>query len=136
MPGRRPSCVERRARTTLPRAVGVAQGLYFLGTGLWPLLHMRSFLAVTGPKHDLWLVNTVGALIAVAGAALLTASWEDRLTPDIRRLAGGSALALGAVDVIYSWRRRIPPVYLIDGATEAALLAFWISGASRPPRSH
>jgi hypothetical protein len=110
--------------------------VYFLVTGLWPLLHMRSFLAVTGRKHDLWLVNTVGALVAVTGAVLLTAASGDRLTPDIRRLAGGSALALGAVDVIYSWRRRIPPVYLVDGVAEAALLAFWLSGASRSPRSH
>ena len=136
MLARRPSGVEQGSPTTLAQAVGVAQGAYFLGTGLWPLLHMRSFLAVTGPKHDLWLVNTVGALIAVVGIALVTASSEDRLTPDIRRLAAGSALVLGAIDVIYSWRRRIPPVYLIDGVTEAALLAFWISGASRPRRSH
>jgi hypothetical protein len=132
----RPASVKQRPRATAAQAVGVAQGLYFLGTGLWPLLHMRSFLAVTGPKYDLWLVNTVGALIAVVGTALVTASCEDRLTPDIRRLAAGSALALGAIDVIYSWRRRIPPVYLIDGVTEAALLAFWICAASRPRRSH
>ena len=122
--------------TKAVRAVWVGQGAYFLVTGLWPLLHMRSFLAVTGPKHDLWLVNTVGALVAVTGAVLLTAAAGDRLTPDLRRLAGGSAFALGAVDVIYSWRRRIPPVYLVDGVAEAALLAFWLSGASRSPRSH
>lgn len=39
------------------------QGIYYVASGLWPLLHMRSFEAVTGPKRDKWLVNTVGALI-------------------------------------------------------------------------
>src|SRR5437879_6174180 len=34
----------------------LAQGLYFLLTGLWQLLSISSFQAVTGPKHDLWLV--------------------------------------------------------------------------------
>jgi hypothetical protein len=29
------------------------QGAYFLVTGVWPLVHMPSFLAVTGPKTDL-----------------------------------------------------------------------------------
>jgi hypothetical protein len=41
---------------------------------------MPSFLAVTGPKTDLWFVQTVGALIAVVGAALLLAACSGRIT--------------------------------------------------------
>jgi hypothetical protein len=41
---------------------------------------MRSFLAVTGPKTDLWLVKSVGILIAVIGAALVVAGMNERVT--------------------------------------------------------
>jgi hypothetical protein len=109
----------------VPNAVALAQGAYFTATGLWPLLHMRSFLAVTGPKTDLWLVKTVGALIAVAGGTIAVAALRDRVTPEVRMLAGGTAAALGAVDVVYTAQRRIPPIYLLDGAIEAAIVAFW-----------
>jgi len=32
--------------------IALAQGLYFAGTGIWPLVHMRSFEAVTGRKTE------------------------------------------------------------------------------------
>ena len=34
-----------------------AQGALYVVTGVWPLLHMASFEAVTGPKTDDWLVR-------------------------------------------------------------------------------
>lgn len=42
----------------LLRFVLLAQGSYYFITAVWPLAHMRSFLAVTGPKTDLWLMGT------------------------------------------------------------------------------
>jgi hypothetical protein len=111
--------------------LGLTQGAYFLATGIWPLLHMRSFLRVTGYKHDLWLVRTVGALVAVSGAAVLSAARRDRLTGEIAFLAAGTAGALGAVDAIYTSRRRIPPIYMLDGVAEAAIVALWL-GLPRP----
>ena len=42
--------------------LAIAQGAYFLGTGVWPLVLMPSFESVTGPKVDKWLVRTVGVL--------------------------------------------------------------------------
>ena len=59
---------------SLARGVAVMQGLYFLATGAWPLVSMDTFLRVTGPKTDLWLVNAVGLLVCVAGFALLVAA--------------------------------------------------------------
>jgi hypothetical protein len=58
------------------------QGVYYLVTGVWPLVSMDTFLRVTGPKTDLWLVNTVGALIAVIALALLVAAWRRRATAE------------------------------------------------------
>ncbi len=37
--------------------------------GLWPLLHMRSFEQVLGPKTDRWLVRTVAGLMLASGLA-------------------------------------------------------------------
>src|SRR5512133_1742752 len=93
------------------RAALMAQGVYFLATGVWPLLHMRSFEAVTGPKVDRWLVKTVGLCVLCIGAALYSAGRRHRVTPEIRGLAVASAAALGAVDVYYGGvRRRISPI--------------------------
>jgi hypothetical protein len=43
------------------RRILALQALYYLATGLWPLVHLPSFEAVTGPKTDDWLVHMVGA---------------------------------------------------------------------------
>lgn len=105
--------------------VAMLQGLFYLVTGLWPLLHIQSFLKVTGPKTDLWLVKTLGVLISVIGAALGIAGVQRSVNREIALLGVGSAAGLTAIDVIYVARRRIPPVYLLDAAVEVALILGW-----------
>jgi hypothetical protein len=112
----------------LPK-VALVQGLYYLATGLWPIFHINSFLLVTGPKTDLWLVKTVGILVAVIGAVLLSASRSRRLTDEIILLAAGSALGLAIIDVVYA--RHISSVYLADAAAELCLVALWATGRAR-----
>lgn len=113
------------------RALAVVQGLFYLVTGIWPLLHMRSFERVTGPKVDHWLVRTVGVLISVIGAVLLLGGRRGRVGPELRLLAAGSALGLAGIDVVYVSRRRISPVYLLDAVAELALAAAWAIAARR-----
>lgn len=110
--------------------LAIGQGAFYLATGLWPIVHLRSFEAVTGDKTDDWLVKTVGAMITVAGAAMLSAGLRGRVTPEIGMLAAGCAAALGAVDVIYTVKRVIPPIYLADAAVEAGLVAAWTAIAA------
>lgn len=110
-------------------ALAVAQGAFYVATGVWPILHMRSFEAVTGEKTDDWLVKTVGALIAVAGVTMTVAGLRRRVTPEIALLAAGSAAALAAVDVIYTQKGVIPPVYLLDAVAEAGLIGAWTAAA-------
>jgi hypothetical protein len=113
---------------------GTVQAAYYALTGAWPLVAYRSFEAVTGRKREPWLVRTVG-LLTVAIAAAIWADPHGRTAPG-RRLAIGSALAYGIVDVYYAAvRRRISPVYLADAAVETGLLAAWIFGAARLPGS-
>jgi hypothetical protein len=100
----------------------LAQGVYYLGTGVAPFLSRRVFEALTGRKRDWWLVETVGGVVAVAGGTLLSAVRGDRVTPETVALAAGCAATLAAVDVVYVARRRIAPTYLLDAAAQLALL--------------
>ncbi len=109
----------------LIRGATTGQGLYYLLTGLWPLVSIRTFQMVTGPKVDLWLVKTVGVLITVVGAVLTVAGFRRRVTPEIERLAAGSAAGFTGIDTVYVARRRISPIYLADAAAEIGLLVLW-----------
>jgi hypothetical protein len=109
--------------------------MYYGLTGVWPLLSRRSFEAVTGSKVDWWLVQTVGVLVTAIGATLTTAGAQDRVTPDLERLAAGAALGLAAVDVAHGARGRISRIYLVDAAAELALAAAWLAVARRGRRS-
>jgi hypothetical protein len=104
------------------RTVLAAQGAYYLATGVAPFVSRRAFEAVTGPKLEWWLVETVGVLVSAIGGGLVSAVARDRVTPEIVGIAAGAAAGLGAIDVVYTARGRIAPTYLIDAAAQAALL--------------
>jgi hypothetical protein len=116
-----------RATTT----VCAIQGAYFFATGLWPLVHMRSFERVTGRKRDDWLVETVGALVAVGGAVMLRAAAARAVDRSTAMLAVGSAAALGAVETVHALRGRISRIYLLDALLELALIAGWTAASMR-----
>ncbi|WP_205510520.1 hypothetical protein [Longitalea arenae] len=94
------------------------QGVYYILTGLWPLLHLPSFLAVTGDKTDIWLVKMVGCLAATIGIYLI---YSLRESP-ARLLAILSAFSFGIIDVYYVYQDVILPVYLGDAIVEAILI--------------
>jgi hypothetical protein len=106
----------------------ISQGAFYLSSGVWPLISMRTFERVTGPKTDKWLVKTVGVLVSVIGGTLVVSGLQGKSEPATRLLAAGSAVGLSAIDVTYVAKRRISPVYLLDAALEIALTAAWILG--------
>ncbi|HEY0607113.1 MAG TPA: hypothetical protein VGD58_29610 [Herpetosiphonaceae bacterium] len=110
----------------LLRIVALAQALYYIPTGIWPLVSIDTFQKVTGPKTDLWLVKTVGLLITVVGAALTMAGLRRSMGPELPLLGIGSAATLTAIDVVYVARRRISPIYLLDALGEVLLIGGWI----------
>jgi hypothetical protein len=121
--------------SALARPLAAAQGLYYLSTGIWPLVHMRSFEAVTGPKIERWLVKTVGVLATAIGFTLLGRARRGGSFADARTLAVTSAIGFAAVDFWYaSARRRISPIYLLDAAAEVALAGLWLTAARAPAR--
>jgi hypothetical protein len=103
----------------------LSQGMFYVATGLWPIIHLRSFERVTGPKVDKWLVRTFGGLVAAVGTTLIVGAFDKQPSKALRVLGIGSALALGAADLVYSLRGRISKVYLGDAAAEGAIAATW-----------
>lgn len=115
--------------------IAYGQGLFYLITGLWSLVHMRSFERVTGSKTDTWLVKTVGLLLALVGALLVRAARRGAINGDLRWLGAGSAAVLAGIDITYVARGRIPQIYLLDAVAELAFTLGWVR-AGLDERSH
>jgi hypothetical protein len=100
------------------------QSAYYGITGLWPILHLRSFEAVTGPKVDDWLVHMVGLLAGTIGVVLGSATLRNRIrSPEVVLLAATSAGAFAAIDLWYGLTGRISPVYLADAVVQICVIA-------------
>lgn len=113
----------------MARLVAIAQGLYFVVSGLWPVLHLPSFLQVTGPKTDLWLVQSFGLLVTGIGLGLLLSTRQHREQAALP-IGLATATALCAADIWFVSQGVISNVYLLDAAAEAVLGAGWLGAWS------
>lgn len=93
--------------------------------GLWPLIHLRSFEAVFGPKVDRWLVKTVAGLLVVNGLTQLATRRDSRSIAQARLLGVGTAGVLAAIDFRYAPRGRISRMYLVDALVEIGWIVAW-----------
>lgn len=118
-----------------PAQMARAHGAFNMLGGLWPLVHLRSFEGVFGPKYDRWLEHTVAGLLVTVGYAQWRAG-TDEDWPHARLLGIGTAGTLLAIDLVYVPRGRLRWTYLIDAAEEIALLAGWavVSRRTAPVR--
>jgi len=107
------------------RLLRLTGGFYFL-TGIWPVVHIHSFMEVTGPKTDIWLVKTVGLLITALSIGLLRSSFRNVVQPDLVLVVLGFAGFLTAVDIYYNITDVIAPVYLTDAVAEILLILAWL----------
>ena len=114
------------------RLVLTVQAMYYLITGAWPILHLGSFEAVSGPKTDDWLVRMVALLVVVIGATLWAAVRRRTWTREIQVLAIGSALAFAAVDIRYALGGTISAIYLADAGLELAFVALLLTYLAAP----
>jgi hypothetical protein len=104
----------------------LVQGLYFAITGIWPLLSIESFMFITGPKTDIWLVKTLGAIFFCEGACFLAAAVLREISVPVALLALMNALALIFVDVYYYSKGIIAITYLGDAFAELVFAVAWI----------
>jgi len=114
------------------RLVASLQGVWNVVTGVWPIVHPASFVAVAGPKTDLWLVQTFGAYLATIGVVLLLGG---RATPPPRGLAWLgmlSAAVLMVADLVFVSAGRMDRIYLADAAVELGWVLWWsVAGLGR-----
>ena len=101
----------------------VVQAAYYLITGLWPLVSLRTFEMVTGPKTDDWLVRMVGLLAAAIGTALLSGAWRETPKRETLVLAILSAVSFAAIDVVYTLNGTISSIYLADAVVQAIFIS-------------
>ncbi|HET7224860.1 MAG TPA: hypothetical protein VFK69_04010 [Candidatus Eisenbacteria bacterium] len=121
------------ARGLRPR-VALAQGIWYVATGLWPIADARSFQDITGPKDDVWLARTCGMLIALLGGALLFARARRRIGAETLFLGIASALALAFADALIATSGAGTQAYLFDAALEIVFAGLWAFGRGGDPR--
>jgi len=104
----------------------IVQGTYTLITAIWALIDIDSFMAVTGPKTDIWLVKTVAALLIPIAISLLYPVFfvSTFLQPFL--LGFLTAIALAIVDFYYSMNGVISKIYMWDGVAESVFAIVWI----------
>lgn len=108
------------------RTFALFHSVFYILTGVWPLIDIETFMMVTGPKEDLWLVRTVGLLITATGITLFLAARRNEINSSIAWLAILNALFLAGVDIFYTSLHVIPRVYLLDAAVEIVIAGIWI----------
>jgi hypothetical protein len=104
----------------------IIQCFYYFITGVWGLVHIKSFMAVTGPKTDIWLVKTVSVLI-VSESLCFAAALTCPIYLPVIVLAVTSAIGLMAIDIYYPLKGRISSVYIIDAFAQLGLIVAWIT---------
>ena len=88
------SCRKEQDEMISAENLSILQGIYYLITGIWPLIHIGSFMKITGPKTDRWLVKTVGVLLAVISLVYLTDGLRNEIRLSTFLLAFGCALGI------------------------------------------
>ena len=121
-------------QSKLSRTLAWTQGGYYLATGLWPILHLRSFEKLTGPKPEGWLTKTLGGVIAAVGATFVLAAQRKHVSLEMRVLGFTSALAFAVSDTLYPMKGRIAKTYLADALPQLMLAAGWLAASRRRSR--
>ena len=112
------------------KIIFIILGAYYLITAIWPLISIKSFEAVTGPKSDKWLVYTVSSLLIGPSLIYLYSGIQSEdLHPLVIFLALINCLALMMIDVVFVVKKVIWKTYLVDALAELIfIMAILIKG--------
>ena len=110
----------------LQKYLMIAQGTYTLITAIWALMDIDSFMAVTGPKTDIWLVKTVAALLVPIAISLLYPVFFESTFWQPFLLGCTTAIALAIIDFYYSANDVISNIYMWDGVAESVFAMVWM----------
>ena len=116
------------------RALLIIHSVYYLLTAIWGIADIESFMAVTGPKTDVWLVKTVSVLIIPIALALISFLYVKHEYVPAVVLGMTSAAGFAIIDFYYSLKDVISDVYMVDGAVQVLLFISWITVLSTVQR--
>ncbi|UCF21070.1 MAG: hypothetical protein JSU87_06700 [Gemmatimonadota bacterium] len=117
----------------------LAQGGYYLLTGLWPLVHLSSFAQIVALRINPFQAQSYGAVLIVIGACLIEAA--RRGPPDAFATLLGAAVAAAIAVVDLVWLPRLGVTsglwfdLLVEVAFAVALILFYPRVQARQKRS-
>jgi hypothetical protein len=111
----------------------LVQGIYLLAAALWPLLHLDSFLSVTGIESDSWLLRISGVYVLSVSVCLLTGYFLSKYSWPATIMAVITAFGTLYMDVYYYYLRDQLPltVYFFDFVVQLIFVICWIAILSR-----
>ena len=110
----------------LHKTLLIIQGIYSLVTAVWALVDIKTFMMVTGPKTDIWLVKTVAVLLIPISTSLLLSAffvstfWQPMIVGLL------SAIGLAVIDFYYSGNDTISKIYMWDGIAQCIFVCWWL----------
>ena len=108
------------------KPIPLIQGLFYLLTAVWPLIHLESFLWVTGDKTDLWLVKTVAVLLIPYSFLFLWFACNDIQIQIVHMVAVACCVLLAFIEIYYYANGTIKWVYLADAVLELVFACWWV----------
>ena len=99
--------------------------VYYFITAVWPLIHIDSFLLVTGYKIDIWLVKTVSLLLLPYCLLLIYLTFSFKKNFIIVITVMLCCLGLLFIDLYYYFKNVIKWVYVVDGFFELLFFTYW-----------
>ena len=103
----------------------LVQGMYVLLTAVWALVDIQSFMFITGPKTDVWLVRTVAVLLLCISLFFLLSSKKSE-EPRVTLTALVFSFGLAYIDFYYTLNNTIRWVYALDGIVESMFGLLWL----------
>jgi energy-converting hydrogenase Eha subunit E len=110
----------------LYKTILIIQGIYTSITALWAIVDIGSFMKVTGPKNDIWLVKTLSVILLAIGLTFISHSFQHKISLPAITLALSTSLSLAIIDFHYVSEGVISRVYSADGIIQVIFFVFWI----------
>lgn len=102
------------ARDRWRRRVLIAQGVYYVLSALWPVLHFSSFARAVALTLQPFQAHAFAAVIAVVGGALVEAARREPPGPYPTTLGAAFAAAIAFVSLLWLPRLGAASVLLVD----------------------
>jgi hypothetical protein len=105
--------------------VALVHGVYLMLSGAWPLVDMRSFELVTGPRADHMATRAVAGMSVALGLALLWCVRRGVVEAPLRFVAAGSSGTLGLVMLATILPHAADTIQISLGAMHMMLALCW-----------